>query len=57
MVSKEFKSFNLDELLKNKEVKIISTKEALKDITPVSWSKEILEKKEFQINKVCANHL
>lgn len=39
------------------EVKIISTKEALKDITPVSWSKEILEKKEFQINKVCANHL
>ena len=46
MVSKEVKSFNLDELLKNKEVKIISTKEALKDITPVSWSKEILDKKE-----------
>lgn len=41
MSSKKFKSLNLDKL-KDKKSRIVSTKEALSNVTPINWSEEVL---------------
>lgn len=45
-----FKSLNLSKL-QNKKSIIISSKEALKDVTPIDWNQEVLTgKKKIVIN-------
>lgn len=41
MSSKKFKSLNLDKL-KDKKSRIVSTKEALSNVTQIDWSEEVL---------------
>ncbi|CAK7084383.1 hypothetical protein [Tissierella sp.] len=41
MSSKKFKSLDLDKL-KDKKSRIVSTKEALSDVTSINWSEEVL---------------
>ena len=45
MNSKKFKSLDLDKL-EDKKLKIVSTKEALSDVTPISWGEEVLSGKK-----------
>ncbi|MCL1950434.1 MAG: hypothetical protein FWF59_11950 [Turicibacter sp.] len=37
--------FDMKEFLKTREVRFISTEEALKDVTPIDWSEEVLSGK------------
>jgi len=45
MTTKSLKSLSLDRL-SNKKSSIVSSKESLKDISPINWSKEILHGKK-----------
>lgn len=46
-MKKEYKTFNFDLLTKDKNIKIVSFQDALKDVTPINWSKNILEGKKL----------
>ena len=46
VMKKEYKTFNFDILTKDKNIKIVSCKDALKDVTPINWSKDVLEGKK-----------
>lgn len=41
----EYPKINFKALLKNKKTTIVSSKEALKDITPIDWSEDVLSGK------------
>lgn len=40
------KGININKLIKEKKFVKTSTKEALKDVTPINWSKKVLEGKQ-----------
>lgn len=44
-MSNNYKSLNLSKL-KNKENVIVSSRDALKDVTPINWSKEVITGKK-----------
>ncbi|ETJ38569.1 hypothetical protein Q604_UNBC07345G0002 [human gut metagenome] len=44
-MKKEYKSFSLD-MIKDKNIEVISSKNALKDVAPINWSKDVLEGKK-----------
>lgn len=44
MTTKSFKSLNIS-LLNSKKSSIISSKDSLKDISPINWSKDVLDGK------------
>ena len=44
-MGKKYKSFSLD-IIKNKNIEVISSKNALKDVAPINWSKDVLEGKK-----------
>lgn len=45
MATKSFKSLNVN-ILHSKKSSIISSKDSLKDISPINWSKDVLEGKK-----------
>lgn len=45
-MKKEYKTFNFDILTKDKNIKIVSYKDSLKDVIPINWSKDVLEGKK-----------
>lgn len=44
MMAKSFKSLNINNL-NSKKSSIVSSKDSLKDISPIDWSKDVLEGK------------
>ena len=45
MEKAEYKKLDLKKLFESKPSKIVSTKEALKDVEPIQWSEEVLSGK------------
>ena len=45
MTTKSFKSLNVN-MLHSKKSSIMSSKDSLKDISPINWSKDVLEGKK-----------
>lgn len=41
----KMKGLNIANLKKEKNLITVSSKDALKDVTPINWSKEVLERK------------
>lgn len=41
MNNKEYRQFDINRI-KNKQSKIVSSEEALKDVTPIKWSEDVL---------------
>lgn len=41
----KMKGLNIAKLEKEKNLITVSSKDALKDVTPINWSKEVLERK------------
>jgi len=57
MECKNLKSLNLEKLNSKKSI-IVSSKNALKDVTPINWSNDILSgKKKVTISKTKDKHL
>lgn len=51
--NKEYKKIDFKQLLENKKITIVSSKEALKDVTPFEWSDEVLSGKKKVIIDDC----
>lgn len=53
MQDNKLKSININELIKDKKSKFCSSEEALKDVTPIAWSSDVLSNNRICEDKNC----